>query len=117
MENFNFVFLLRDDNSWNQLFSHIENLKKSPKEIGNITVVVISTALLSCLQCTNLETHKEAISRLSDEGVQFFLCINTMSRYGIDEKMLLPEIAVAHEGGLMKTAKFESMGYHLVTLG
>lgn len=117
MEKFNFVFLLREDKYWNQLFSHVENLKKSSDEIGNISVVAIGTAILSCLQCTNLKTLKETISRLSDEGVQFFLCINTMSRYGIDEKMLLPEIAVAHEGGLMKTVKFESMGHHLITLG
>lgn len=39
-----------------------------------------------------------------------------MSRYGIQEDMLLPQIAIAHEGGLLKVAKLESIGYHQVVL-
>ena len=31
--------------------------------------------------------------------------------------MLLPEIKVAYEGGLIKAAEFDSMGYHLITMG
>lgn len=117
MEKLNFVFLLREDGHWNQLFSHVENLKKSSGEVGNITVIAVGTTILSCLRCTNLGALKETITQLSNEGVQFFLCINTMSRYGIAKEMLIPEIAVAHEGGLIKAAKFESTGYHLITLG
>lgn len=117
MEKFSFVFLIREDTCWNQLFSHVDNLKKSSDEVGNIAVVAVGTALLSCLRFTNLETIKETISRLSYEGTQFYLCINTMSRYGIQEDMLLPQIAIAHEGGLLKVAKLESMGYHQIVLG
>lgn len=35
----------------------------------------------------------------------------------MDEAMLLPEINVAYEGGLIKTAELDSMGYHLITMG
>lgn len=117
MEKFSFVFLIREDNYWPQLFSHVENLKKSSDEVGNIAVVVIGTALLSCLYRTNMKTFKETISSLSDQGIQFYLCTNTMFRYGVGKEMLLPRISIAYEGGLLKAAKFESMGYHLFTLG
>jgi len=29
---------------------------------------------------------------------------------------ILPQIAIAHEGGLLKVAKLESMGYHQIVL-
>lgn len=35
MEKFSFVFLIRKDTCWNQLFSHVDNLKKSSDEVGN----------------------------------------------------------------------------------
>lgn len=117
MEKVNFIFLIREDRYWEQVFSHIKNLKKSADEIGNIAIIAIGSALLSCLQHTNMKTFKETIARLSKENVQFYLCINTMSRYGINEEMLLPQITVAHEGGLLKAAKLEATGYHLITLG
>lgn len=117
MEKFNFIFLIRENSYWNQVFSHVENLKKSANETGNIVVIAVSSALLSCLQHTNMKTLKETIAHLSEENIQFYLCINTMSRYGINEEMLLPQITVAHEGGLLKAAKFEATGYHLITLG
>ena len=117
MEKLSFVFLLREDSQWNQLFSHVENLKKSADEVGDIVVVAVGTALLSCLKRTNMRSLQETIARLSEDHVQYYLSINTMSRYGIDEEMLLPQIAVAREGGLLKAAKFESRGYHLITLG
>ena len=35
MEKLSFVFLIREDTCWNQLFSHVDNLKKSSDEVGN----------------------------------------------------------------------------------
>lgn len=117
MEKLNFVFLIRDDNCWDQVFSHIANLKKQSEEIGRIAVVAVGTSLLTCLKSTHLEQRKSSISHLSADNVAFYLCTNTISRYGIDENMLLPEINIAREGGLLKAARFESMGYHLVSMG
>lgn len=117
MEILNFVFLIRDDNYWEQVFSHIANLKKQPDAIDRIAVVALGTSLLSCLRSTHLEQLKFSISHLATENVEFYLCTNTISRYGIDENLFLPEISIAREGGLLKAARFESMGYHLVTMG
>lgn len=117
MEKFNFVFLIREDGRWEQVLSHADNLLKSPNKVENIAVVAIGTAILSCMKRTNMKTLKENITRLSGENVQFYLCTNTMQRYGVDEAMLLPEINVAYEGGLIKTAELDSMGYHLITMG
>ena len=116
MEKFSFVFLIREDGYWEQAFSHADYLLKSGK-VENIAVVAIGTALLSSLKRTNMKTLKENITRLAGENVQFYLCTNTMNRYGVDEDMLLPEIKVAYEGGLIKAAEFDSMGYHLITMG
>ncbi len=117
MEKLNFVFLIRDDSRWEQLFSHIANMKKQSDEIDKIAVVAISTALLSCLKSTHLDTLKASISHLTDENVEFYMCTNTLSRYGINENLLLPEIKIAREGGLLKVARFEASGYHTITLG
>lgn len=116
MEKLNFVFLIRDDSRWEQLFSHIANMKKQSDEINKIAVVAISTALLSCLKSTRLDTLKTSISHWTEENVDFYMCINTLSRYGIDENLLLPEIKIAREGGLIKVARLEANGYHTITL-
>lgn len=117
MEKFSFVFLIREDGYWEQVFSHADNLLKSSNKVENIAVVAIGTALLSCLKRTNMKTIKENFTRLAGKNVQFYLCTNTMHRYGVDEDMLLPEIKVAYEGGLIKAAEFSSTGYHLITMG
>lgn len=117
MDKLNFVFLIRDDRYWEQLFSHIAHLNQQPAMVDKIAVVSVGTALLSCLKSTQLETVKSTFTRLDNENVKFYQCINTLSRYGIDEKLLLPEISIAEEGGLMKVAYFESMGYHSFILG
>ncbi|WP_417190432.1 DsrE family protein [Bacteroides sp.] len=117
MDKFSFVFLVREDGSWEQVFSHADNLLKSRNKVENIAVVAIGTALLSCLKRTNMSALKENITRLAGENVKFYLCANTMHRYGVDEDMLLPQIKVAHEGGLIKVAEFSSLGYHLITMG
>ncbi len=117
MEKINFVFLIKADMCWKDVFSHIENLKNTTDETGDIAVVAIGTALLSCLQHTNKKEFRETISNLSKAGVQFYLCINTMHRYGITEDMILPGIKVAEDGGLMRIAKLELQGYHMFALG
>ena len=117
MDKLNFVFLIRDDRYWEQLFSHIAHLKQQPALVDTIAVVSIGTALLSCLKSTQLKTVKSTFTRLDNENVKFYQCINTLSLYGIDEKLLLPEITIAKEGGLMKVAVFESIGFHSFTLG
>ena len=117
MEKLNFVFLIRDDRYWEQLFSHIANMKKQSDEIDKIAVVAVSTALLSYLKSTHLDTLKATISHLANNNVEFYMCTNTLSRYGINENSLLPKIKIAREGGLLKVACFETNGYHTITLG
>lgn len=112
MEKIDFVFLISVDTGWKEVFGHIRNLKETTNEAGKFAVVAIGTAILSCLKRTNKKTLQETISALSKEGVEFFLCINTMNRYGVTEDLLLPEVKVATDGGLMRTAKLEAQGYH-----
>lgn len=117
MRELNFVFLIRENGCWGQLFSHVDHLNEHPEETKDIVVVAIGTALLSYLKSTRLDAFKSTVSRLASENVKFYLCINTLTRYGISEDMLLPEVAIAREGGLLEVARLESMGYHSITLG
>lgn len=117
MEKLNFVFLIREDARWEQLFGHIANLNKTSGAVGKIAVVAVGTALLSCLKSTHLDALKTTISRLANENVVFYLCTNTLFRYGISEDLILPEFTIAREGGLIEVARLEAMGYHMITLG
>lgn len=117
MEKLNFVFLIREDACWGQLFSHIANLKKESDFVGDIAVVAVGTSLLSCLRSARTDALKSKIASMHAENVQFYLCTNTMYHYGIVEDMIMPEFEIAHEGGLLKVARLETLGYHLVTLG
>lgn len=115
VDQFDFVFLIQDDNHWEKLFSHIVNLKQQ-SVVNNIAVVILNTAILSCLESTHLDAIKVTFSKLTNENIEFYLCTNTLFRYGMEENMLLPEIKIAKEGGLLKVALFETLGYHKVTL-
>ncbi|WP_291586594.1 DsrE family protein [Bacteroides sp.] len=117
MEKLNFVFLIREEGHWEQLFGYITNLNKVSGAVGKIAVVTAGTALLSCLKSTRLDILKTTLSRLANENVTFYLCTNTLSRYGISEDLILPEFNIALEGGLLEAARFEAMGYHMITLG
>lgn len=116
MEKLNIVFLIREDNRWEQLFSHIANLKKQPDDIDKIAVVIVNTAILSCLKSTRLDKLKAMVSDLKADNVTFYLCVNTLNRYGIQRDMILPEIEISDKGGLLTVARFEEMGYHVFTL-
>ena len=76
----NFVFLIRDDRYWEQLFLHIAHLNQQSAMVDKIAVVSVGTALLSCLKSTQLETVKSTFTRLDNENVKFYQCINTFSR-------------------------------------
>lgn len=117
MEKFNFVFLIREDARWGQVFSHIANLKKESDSIGEIAVVAVGTSILSCLKSARTDALKSKIISMSAENVRFYLCTNTMYHYGIVQDMIVPEFEIAHEGGLLKVARLEALGYHLVALG
>lgn len=73
MDKLNFVFLIRDDRSWEQLFSHVINLKKQ-SVTDKIAVVSVGTALLSCLKSTHLDKFKSTIMHFKDEGMEFYQC-------------------------------------------
>lgn len=117
MEKLNFVFLIREDARWGQLLGHIANLNKTSGLVGEIAVVAVGTSLLSCLKSARMDAFKATISRLANENVAFYLCINTLSHYGISEDLILPEFTITHVGGLIEVARFEAMGYHMVPLG
>ena len=111
------VFLLSDENRWEHMLANINHLNKNKDLIDRIAIVVISTAILSCLKNTEMEDFKAKVKELSELNVDFFLCINTCKRFGITPDMILPEFTIASEGGLAKVISLEALGYHLFSLG
>lgn len=76
MDKLNFVFLIKDDHCWEELFSHIINLKTACNDRYKIAVISIGTALLSCLK-VHLVHNQITITYLNNnENVEFYQCIS-----------------------------------------
>lgn len=114
-ERYKIVFLINDNNKWQSLFGHIENLFKQSTKIESIAVVITNTAILSCLKDSTLTDFKLALKELTNKKVWFWLCGNTVKKFHISEHQLLPEIIIAEEGGILKAVGFQSQGYYLIT--
>ena len=63
-----------------------------------------------------MDDFKNQVTNLSTVNVYFFLCVNTCIKYGIKKDLILPEFAIAEEGGILKVMSLQEQGYRLVTL-
>ncbi len=117
MEKYNVVFLISDENKWDHLILQIGHLQQNKELIGRIAIVVVNTAILSCLKSSKLKEFQNKISALQTQEVEFYLCNNTCKRYGIASELILPEFSIVNEGGLIKAIVLEATGYHLFSLG
>ena len=111
MEKYSIVFLLNDNNQWNSLFSHLNNLYKFPNKLNQVAVVITSTAILGCLKHADLDILHDNINKYMNKKVTFYLCINTVEKFQIDPDNLIKDITIATEGGILKVADLQSEGY------
>ncbi len=108
------VYLLGDENKWGHVLGQINNLQKRPDVIENISVVVIDTAVLSCLKNIADKDLQVHIDELSKMNVSFFLCNNTLIKYGIPRDLIYSAFTIVEEGGIIKTVTLEDNGSHLI---
>ena len=108
------AYLITDEHKWTTLIGRVNNMLKSGCEFESISIVVLDTAILSCLNNSILDEFKNEVAILTADVVEFYACINTLHKYGITENMLLPDVKVAVEGGMMKYLRLEDEGCRLL---
>ncbi len=113
MKKSSIVFLLSNEDSWPKLLAHITHIKNNPEFSGKIAVVVIGSAILSCLNSSSLIDTQKQIEHFSLNHVDFYLCINTMNRYGITINQILTPFTIATSGGVIEVTKLVDQGYQL----
>ncbi len=117
MDKYKILYLISDENRWNHLFGEINHIIIHPELIDRIAVIVIDTAILSCLSNTIFEDFKNQLRMYKEKGIDFFLCNNTCLKYGITEEFILPQFELVMEGGILKALSLEKEGYRLFSLG
>lgn len=83
-----------------------------------VSLVALPDAILRTNRLTyaNANKHAESVlSKLRQQGVTFWVCRNTLSRYGLSQSDLLPA-AGAHliPSGIAELARLQSQGYAYV---
>ena len=97
MEKYSIVLHLNDNNKWNSLFSHLNNLYKFPDKLNQIAVVITSTAILGCLKHADLDILHDNIKKYKNKKVVFYLCSNTVEKFQIDPDNLVKDSNIATE--------------------
>ena len=110
------VYLLGDENKWNQVLGQINHVLSHPEQVDKVAVIVVGTAILSCLKAATLISFQDQVTEKASKGVDFFLCVNTMHKYGITPDMIMPVFSIATQGGVIKAIELKEEGYHLFTI-
>ena len=84
--------------------------------MGKIAVVVVDTAILSCRKDSILDDFKKKVEDYSKHDVDFFLCNNTVKKYGFKPDDFLPQFEIVKEGGVYKAMELEAEGYYLFVM-
>lgn len=116
MNNYNVVMEIDDNKKWYHLLERIENLKKFPEVSENVNVIASDTAVLSYLNNTELECIRTQMEKLSEKNVHFFICTNTLKKYGIARERLLPFVKVAEQGAIVEVLKLQDDGYKYIKI-
>lgn len=109
--NSNVVIDIDDNKKWYHLLEMVENLKKFPNVSENITVVAHDTAVLSYLNSTELQCLRDQMEKLSEKNVHFYICTNTLKKYGIARERMLPYVNIAENGAIVEILKLQDDGY------
>ena len=110
------LFLIGDEHKWMSLLGRLSHLKENGDKVGKIAVVVVDTAILSCRKNTILEDFKKRIEEFNQHDVAFFLCNNTVKKYGFMTDEFLPQFEIVKEGGIFKSLELQADGYCLFVM-
>ena len=102
MEKRKVLFSINNETQWNKVTGNADDLLNYSGEIEKVAIVAMGTAILSLLKNSIIEDLKAKIREITSKGVDIYLCVNTMTKYGITASMLLPEIRIAEKGANLK---------------
>ena len=115
MENLKVVFSINDDTKWEHLLGDVLGMAAATEFVNKVAVVAMGTSILTLLKSTRLDALKTKIHEAKDKGVDFYICIGTMRKYGIVKEQLLDEFQVAESGADIKILQLNALGYQLLT--
>lgn len=116
MEKQKVLYAFNDDLHWEKILKDVDHIYARKDLVDKIAIIAFGTAILSILRNTSLEEIKTKITNYAAGGVDFYVCGNTMKKYGITKDQLIPVIQVAEEGTFIKILEMKEDGYFLFTL-
>ena len=116
MDKQKILYAFNDDMKWEKLLKDIDNINRYPEVVEKIAVIAFGTAILSILKSTSLEEIKSKIAQASHNGIDFYVCGNTMRKYGITADQLLPQIKIAQRGTDIQILEMKEEGFYLFTI-
>ena len=116
MEKQKVMFAFNDETKWEKIIGEAEGMLDCADIVENVAIVSMGTTVLSILKSTILTDFKDKVSELSSKGVDFYICCNTMHKYGITADMILPEIKIAERGTDIKILELKQAGYIMYTV-
>ncbi|MDO5571768.1 MAG: DsrE family protein [Bacteroidales bacterium] len=116
MKGYDVVFLIESLGKWPHTIDQIHNIKKVKNAVNNVAVVAIGTAVFGYLKSRKSDVLRDDVKKLQGSNVSFFACGNTAGAYGLTQDMMIENVPIVTEGGLLKVFSFQSKGYYLVTI-
>ena len=110
------VFQLTSDNpkTWSGMLNNVENTLKDLGEDTQIEVVAHSGGLAFLVKQTNQSAERAQV--LSEKGVRFLACENTMNRKNINKDQLVPFAKTVTSGiGYIIKRQTEGWSYIRIT--
>lgn len=115
MEKQKIMYAFNDDSKWKKIVYDAQEMLENVDIVDKIAIIAMSSAILSTLKSTILTDLKEIINDLSNRGIEFYLCGDTMRKYGITVDMVLPQFKIAPRGTDVKILELKQAGYMLFT--
>jgi len=100
---------------WDGVLNNVENLRHAFGERNTEVEVVVHGKALPLLQRTNT-AMSERMRDLSEKGVTFAACENTMRRMNVTREMLLP-FAVTVDAGVAELVRKQEAGWAYIKAG
>ena len=116
MEKQKVMFAFNDDTKWWKIMDEAEGVLELTDKVEKVAVVTMGTAILSILNSAIDTKFKDRVRDLSDRGIDFYICINTMHRCGITAEMILPQFKIAPQGTDAKIIELHQAGYMMFTI-
>lgn len=103
------------EEAWQGVLNNVENVQKSFGQENSQIEVVLHGKGLGMILKTNMN-QQERLKMLSDKGIVFAACENTMKRMNVTREQLLP-FAVTVDSGVAEVVRKQEAGWTYIKAG